>query len=91
MLPEALVAFSCFNSMGCIEASSNYFRLYPEAKEDVDLNSRRVESVLGPILIQSVGPVILFGMGKPSTFRLTKNFNLKMSTEYVILVFNKDF
>lgn len=91
MLPEALVIFACVNSSGCSETSSHYFNTHPEVREIVKRNERIVEKFIGPYVIQTAGPLLYVVAGGTGTVRLSKYFNLQLSTQKSTLVFSKEF
>lgn len=91
MLSEALVIFACVNSTGCSETSSLYFSQNPEIKKAIDLKANQAKKYIGPKLVDTVGPLMYYISGGTGNINLHKHFNLQISKERGILVFNWSF
>lgn len=91
MLAESLVIFSCLKSVGCSETSAQYFHTYPDVREMIENNGKKVEQFIGPSVVQTIGPVLYAASGGTGTVRINKNFSLQISLKNSILTFNKEF
>lgn len=81
MLSEALVIFACINSTGCSETSSHYYNTHPEIREIVQKHEKLAEKYIGPVVIQTVGPVLYIASGGTGTIRLSRNWSLQLNQE----------
>ena len=79
MLSEALVIFACINSTGCSETSSHYYNTHPEVREIVQKHEKLAEKYIGPVVIQTVGPILYIASGGTGTIRLSRNWSLQLS------------
>lgn len=91
MLSEALVIFACVNSTGCSPTSSLYYNTHPELKEFVDKTQIKVVEFVGPMTIQTLGPVLYMAAGGTGTVRLDKYFSLQLKSNKAGILFGKDF
>jgi len=81
VLSEALVIFACINSTGCSETSSHYYNTHPEIKEIVQKHEKLAEKYIGPVVIQTVGPVLCVASGGTGTIRLSRNWSLQLGRD----------
>jgi len=91
MIAEGLVIFSCLNHAGCSETSSHYYSLHPEVREMVELNEKRIKKYVGPMFIETAGPLLFVAAGGTGTIRLHKYFSLQFDRQSGILSFKKDY
>ncbi len=95
MLPELLVIFACVNSTGCSETSSAYYNIHPEIQQMVEETGEhiriRAEKYVGPIVIQTVGPMIYAAAGGTGTIRFSKNISVQGNKKDLKLTFGMEF
>lgn len=91
MLPELLVVLACSNSVGCAETSSVYFNRYPEMREIVTNNEKKIEKMVGPVIIQVMGPVIYAASGGTGTLRLNKTLSVQINHSVSVLSYRMEF
>lgn len=91
LLPEVLVIFACINSTGCQETSSQYYITNPEARKFLTKNEKRLKDLMGPYLMEIIGPALYVVAGGTSTVKISKHFSLQTDKKNVILSFRKDF
>jgi hypothetical protein len=91
VIAEGLVIFSCLNHAGCSETSSHYYALHPEIREIVDFNEKRIKRYVGPVVIETAGPVLFVIAGGTGTIKLNRYFSLQFDRQSGTLSFKKDY
>ena len=90
-MEEFLVIFACLNSTGCSETSHHYYSTHPQVQEAVKRGERIAKKYIGPVIIETVGPTLLFVAGGTGHVRLHSNISLKINQDGAILGFVKEF
>ncbi len=91
MLPEALVIFACVNNTGCTESTGIYFSQHPEVKKTIEDKAENARQIIGPRIIDSVGPFIYVVAGGTGTIHIDKYFSLQIRKDSSILSYHLDF
>lgn len=91
MLSEALVIFACINSTGCQETSTHYYNTHPDFRELIEKDEKKLEKLIGPMVITTVGPIIYAAAGGTGTIQLNKYFSLQLSIKQNSLIFGREF
>ena len=91
MLEEALVIFACLNSKGCSETSSLYYNRRPEMKQVMESHERKLKKVIGPTVVELLGPVLFVAAGGTGTVRIDKTFSLQINKQSSILFLRSEF
>ena len=91
MIAEGLAIFACVNSTGCTETSRHYYNTNPQAQEIVKNSEKLVKRYVGPVVIETAGPILAFAAGATGTVRLHKYLSLQVSRERATLGFSMEF
>lgn len=90
-MEEILVIFACLKSVGCSETSKHYYSTHPEIQEVARNSERIAKKYVGPMVIETVGPVIMVVAGGTGTIRLNKYFSLQGNKNNATLSFNLEY
>ena len=91
MIAEGLVIYACLNHAGCTETSNLYYSQHPELRQMVEYNEKRIKRYVGPIVIETFGPVLFVAAGGQGTIKINRYFSLQFSRENGMLSFRKDY
>ena len=90
MLPEMLVMFACANNTGCTETSDQYFALHPESKQILLDEAYQIRKMVGPKVVDTVGPFLVFATGGHGTVNLGHHLSLQFSQSDATISFRLD-
>lgn len=90
-MEELLVVFACLNSSGCSETSNVYYQTHPEVREMIQDKERSIKKYAGPVMIETVGPMIVVFSGGTGNLRLNHLLSLQFTKTNNKLIFNLEF
>ena len=83
--------FACINSTGCQETSSQYYITNPEARKFLTKNEKRLKDLMGPYLMEIIGPALYVVAGGTSTVKISKHFSLQTDKKMLFFLLGKIF
>jgi len=87
MIAEALVIFACVNNTGCTETSNQYFLENPQVKQIIDKDAQEAKELVGPKIVDAVGPFLFVAAGGTGTIKLSEHFSLQANQTSATLSF----
>lgn len=88
MLPEALVIFACVNSTGCSQTADLYFSQHQELKHEIEEDAKAAREYVGPKIVDTVGPMLVFVAGGTGTIHLHNHLDLRIQKDNSVLSFS---
>ena len=90
-MQEFLVVISCLNAKGCNETSNAYYESHPQLKEMIQTNEKKVREFVGPVIVETAGPVFFVIAGGSGNIKLYKDLSLKFDKNSQGLLYSVGF
>ena len=86
-----MVALACIGSKGCTETSNLYYQTHKELREIMSVNEEKVRKVVGPVIIESVGPAFFVLAGGTGNLKIYRGLSLQFDKNKSNLIYGVSF